>query len=187
MRSPGVFIVILFALVALLAHAQPDSVEPLESAPAATAVAGFPVDTLYILGGPDRWDGSFETPTGLPDWHGWTHQDLTSSDENPWHISTYWAENLGGHGPGNHAMYCGDETIPACAPDDTIGGYGNQWRDDLQWRTTAPNPGQPVTVRLTGFLNYDLPDAGWDFLELYIQRGEQDDQLAYLDRIQSFV
>jgi len=25
------------------------------------------VDTTYLLGGPGRWDGSFETPAGQPD------------------------------------------------------------------------------------------------------------------------
>ena len=27
-------------------------------------------DTLYLLGGPDRWDGRFENQDGTPDWHG---------------------------------------------------------------------------------------------------------------------
>jgi len=34
-----------------------------------------------------------------------------------------------------------------------------------------------VTVRLTGLMNYDLPDAGWDFLALHIQRGDDVDVL----------
>ncbi len=30
-------------------------------------------DTTFLLGGPDRWDGRFETPTGEAAWHGWFH------------------------------------------------------------------------------------------------------------------
>jgi hypothetical protein len=30
-------------------------------------------DTTFLLGGPDRWDGRFETPAGEADWHGWFH------------------------------------------------------------------------------------------------------------------
>ena len=136
------------------------------------------VDSLYLLGGPGSWDGSFETPGGDPDWHGWTHEDLTLNESNHWHISTYWAEYIEGHGLGNHALYCGNEAIPACAPPDTIGGVGPNWLDDVAWRYSVADPLQPVTVRLTGLMNYDLPDAGWDFLELYIQRGDEADQLG---------
>jgi len=143
-------------------------------APAAKAL----VDTLYIMGGPGSWDGSFETPSGQPDWHGWTHEDLTGGLDNHWHVSTYWAENLGGHGPGNFAMNCVDENIPACAYPDTIGGVGPNWFDDLEWRHTVADTAQPVTVRLTGYMNYDLTDTDWDFLEFFVQRGDYEDMLA---------
>jgi len=138
-----------------------------------------PVDTTYILGGPGNWGGSFETPGGLPDWHGWTHEDLTvTTTENHWHVSTYWAEYIAGHGLGNHALYCGDETIPACAAPDTIGGVGPGFLDDVEWTHSVADPSQPVTVRLTGLMNFDLPDAGWDFLELFIKRGFESDLLG---------
>jgi len=96
---------------------------------------------------------------------------------NHWHVSTYWAEYIEGHGIGNHALYCGDETIPACDPPDTIGGVGPSWFDDVEWRSSVSDTSQPVTVRLTGLMNYDLPDAGWDFLALHIQRGDDVDVL----------
>ena len=100
--------------------------------------------------------------------------DLTLiSLDNHWHVSTYWAEYIEGHGLGNHALYCGDETIPACDPPDTIGGVGRDWLDDVEWRSSVADPRRPATVRLTGLMNYDLPDLGWDFLELYIQRGDE--------------
>ncbi len=173
---------ILFALFAQSAFAGPraphvlpeisDGSDPrvIPPAPAITAA----VDTTYLLGGPGRWDGSFETPGGQPDWHGWTHVDLTGwAGENHWHVSTYWAEYIEGHGLGNHALYCGDETIPACDPPDTIGGVGPNFLDDVEWRQSVTDPSQPVTVRLTGLMNYDLPDIDWDFLELFIQRDLQ--------------
>lgn len=93
--------------------------------------------------------------------------------ENHWHVSTYWAEYIEGHGIGNHALYCGDETIPACAPPDTIGGVGPSWIDEVEWRSSVADTSQPVTVRLTGLMNVDLPDAQWDFLALQIQRGDE--------------
>lgn len=93
--------------------------------------------------------------------------------ENHWHVSNYWADSIEGHGFGNHALYCGDETIPACDSPDTIGGVGPDWLDDVEWRYSVVDPSQSVTVRLTGLMNVDLPDVNWDFLILYIQRGEE--------------
>jgi len=102
---------------------------------------------------------------------------ILTNEENHWHVSTYWAEYIEGHSFGNHALYCGDETIPACDPPDTVGGVSPSWFDDVEWRFSVTDPSQSVTVRLTGLMNYDLPDAFWDFLELYIQRGEEFDML----------
>ncbi len=94
-----------------------------------------------------------------------------ATGDNHWHVSTYRAEYFDGHDAANQALYCGDETIPACTAQDTIGGIGRDWLDDVEWRSSVADPSQPVTVRLTGLLNYDLPDLNWDFLNLYIQRG----------------
>jgi hypothetical protein len=135
------------------------------------------VDTLFIMGGPGSWDGSFDTPDGQPDWHGWTHEDATVGDDNHWHVSTYWADHIAGHGAGNHAMYCGQEDLPACSFPDTIGGYGDNYFDDVNWTWVVPDTLQPVTVHLTGAMTYDLSDAGYDFLELYVSRGSTDELL----------
>ncbi len=137
------------------------------------AMAKSAVDTTYLLGGPDRWDGSFDTPGGQPDWHGWTHEDASLPLDNNWHVSNYYAEYIPGHGLGNHAMYCGDETMPECgtAIPDTIGGYGNNWLDEIEWRQAVADPSQAVTVRLTGAMLYDTED-GYDIVQLLIQRGE---------------
>ncbi len=137
------------------------------SVPGAKAV----VDTTYLLGGPGSWDGSFESPGGQPDWHGWTSEDISISPDNHWHVSTYMADHIPGHGPGNHAMYCGDETIPACSASDTIGGYGNGWFEEIEWRQTVPDPAQPVTLRLTGAMNWDT-EEGYDYVYLILQDGD---------------
>ena len=142
-----------------------------------TATASSAVDTTYLLGGPGSWDGSFETPGGLPDWHGWTHEDVNPSIDNHWHVSTYMADQIAGQGPGNHAMYCGDETIPACDPPDTVGGYGNGWLEEIEWIQAVADPAQPVTVRLTGEMNFDTED-GYDYVYLSIDRGSTSEILA---------
>lgn len=105
-------------------------------------------------------------------------QPTLASAENHWHVSTYWAEYIAGHGLGNHALYCGDETIPACDPPDTLGGVGPSWIDEVEWRSSVADTSQSVTVRLTGLMNYDLPDEQWDFLVLYVQRGGEIENLA---------
>jgi hypothetical protein len=185
MRYLALYTLVLFTFAIQPAHSRPDPAEtgpqphdraaPMVRLPASSAKSL--VDSLYIIGGPDRWDGSFETPAGQADWHGWSHEDLTIIGENNhWHVSTYWAENLGGLG--NHALYCGDETIPACTPSDTIGGVGPGFLDDIEWRHSVADNTQPVTVRLAGLMNFDLPDTDWDFLELIIRRGDQTDVLA---------
>ena len=142
MNSLVKIVVVVMTLFACCAHAKPvqrdvapepqDSPSPRVEFPATTANAV--VDTTYLLGGPGQWDGSFETPAGQPDLHGWTHEDASIVYEYHWHVSTYMADQIPGHGPGNHAMYCGDETIPACSPSDTIGGYGNGWLEEIEWR-----------------------------------------------------
>ena len=97
---------------------------------------------------------------------------------NHWHISTYYAANLNGHGPGNRAMWCGDSTLVRCAPSDSMGGLGNGWFDDLVWEHAVPDPGVPVTVRLTGWMNYDLPDITWDWVFPVVMRDGAADELA---------
>jgi hypothetical protein len=183
MRKLAVLSVALLVLFALSTHLTIARTVPTESRPqlkansAPSQTFGIPVakslvDTTYIFGGPGTWEGRFETPGGQADWHGWTHEDLTGNSQGThWHVSTYWAEYIEGHGIGNHALYCGDETIPACDPPDTIGGVGPSWFDDIEWRHSVADTSQPVTVRLTGLMNFDLPDANWDFLQLFIKRG----------------
>jgi hypothetical protein len=127
------------------------------------ALAGAAGDTVTLLGGPDRLDGRFEDETGLPAWHGWTSRDYTAAADTFWSISTFNAEALGGHGPGNHAIWCGTEF-----PDGAI-GYGNYWRQHLGWSWPVADPGEPVTVQLTARMNHDT-EPGFDMIHLQVWR-----------------
>jgi hypothetical protein len=100
-----------------------------------------------------------------------------AAQDNHWHISTYYAANLNDHGPGNRAMWCGDSTLAACAPVDSVGGVRNNMDDLLTWSHAVADPTDTVTVRLTAWLNYDVPDLTWDWVELYAMHGETEEQL----------
>ena len=189
MKRPTFILLALLVLFAQIAIAKPvqKDVAPQPRDNSSTKVqvpapaASSAVDTTYLLGGPGSWDGSFETPGGQPDWHGWTHEDAsTNSPENHWHVSTYMADQIAGKGPGNHAMFCGDETIPACDPPDTIGGYGNKWFEEIEWVHSVVDTSQSVIIRLTGSMNFDI-EGGYDFLYLMLQRGINKEVLASWD------
>lgn len=120
-------------------------------------------DTVTLLGGPGRWDGRFETSGGAPDWHGWTSVDHSASTDTVWTVSTFRAAELGGHGPGNRAMWCGG----AFAGGDP--GYGNGWQAALEWVGTVADPGQAATVVVESFLSHDT-EPGFDRVVLRVQR-----------------
>jgi len=79
-------------------------------------------DTFVLYGGPDHpTEGKFQMSDGkTPDWGGgnglpggygggadaWTPVDLTKTDVY-WQQSEFNTFNLGGHGLGNKAMWCG--------------------------------------------------------------------------------
>lgn len=102
----------------------------------------------------------------------------SAAETNHWRVSTYYAANLNDHGPGNRAMWCGDSTLAACGFRDSVGGVGHSMLDDLVWAQPVADAGEPVSVRLTAWVNYDVTDETWDFLELHIMRGDQEDLLA---------
>lgn len=120
-------------------------------------------DTVVLLGGPGRLDGRFEDEEGLPAWHGWTGADYTAAADSFWSISTFNAETLGGHGPGNHAMWCGTEF-----PDGAV-GYGNDWRQHLGWSWPVADPGEPAIVHLEARMNHDT-EPGFDMVHLQVRR-----------------
>ena len=120
------------------------------------------VDTIYLLGGPDRLDGKFETADGEPDWHGWIGVDMQAQTSPHWHVDTYNCAGLDSLTPGNHAWWCGQYWEDDCETED-FGGYGNEWLAYLDWFGTVPDPASDVSVRVTARLNYDN-EPNWDYL-----------------------
>ncbi len=122
------------------------------------------VDTVYLMGGPDRADGKFQTGGGEPDLQGWTGIDLTARTTIIWHCDTYNAANLDPGTPGNHAWWCGQYWEDDCGTGD-FGGYGNNWEEYLAWYGTVANPALSTTVTLNAMLNYDN-EPDYDYLNL---------------------
>lgn len=121
-------------------------------------------DTFVLYGGAGSLEGKFQTEYFAPDMQGWTGLDLTD-ESNAWRVSTFNAENLGGHGSGNHAMWVGysDAERPSWA---TPPGYGNNWDMSLEW-SSGPlvNPAAGQTVVLDFLFNLDV-EPGYDFVRV---------------------
>jgi hypothetical protein len=117
-------------------------------------------DTTLVLGGPDRWDGRFETAAGEPAWHGWTHADLYGPIQaSRWHVS--------GHQPlsGDFSMWCGTWFENDCAD-----GYGDNWRDSLVFERAAADPAAPTLVRWQAIARVDS-EPDYDFFQVQVRRG----------------
>jgi hypothetical protein len=124
------------------------------------------VDTHYLIGpwgSGAQFNGQFEDQEGNPAWNGWTHLDMTQPGLH-WQVSTYYADNLAGHGPGNKAAWCGSLSYVACTETDVDGGYGNSWNELLEWRATV-DPGLPTAVHFTAHANTDS-EPGYDYTEI---------------------
>ncbi|MBT7311203.1 hypothetical protein HN843_05530, partial [bacterium] len=130
-------------------------------------------DTLYLIGGPDRFDGKFQDSYSgvIPDAQGWVGVDLTAPIESPWHISTYMAENLDPNFTPNHAIYCGDESMPPCSGSDPEGGYANNYDARLEWYGLTANPYVATNVTVQAVINCDN-EPGYDFLYLQYEKGD---------------
>ena len=98
--------------------------------------------------------GDFEDADGNPDWNGWTHYDKSQVTETHWNVSNYNQPN-----PANHAAWCGDINIPSCGDDDPDGGYGNSWRELIEFRQTVAYPDVSTTVTVTATLIHDSEPA----------------------------
>jgi hypothetical protein len=146
---------------------------PVPTLNTATAAA----DTVYLMGGPGDLSGTFDDGFGGPAWHGWTGEDGSINPGTHWHTSDYMADQLPGKELGNHAMYCGDETIAACDSTDVEGGYGNSWLEEIEWRHAVADTSQSVTVRLTGLIRHDT-EPGYDYVYLMVNRGIYSEALA---------
>ena len=112
-------------------------------------------DTIYLLGGPNRDDGDFESATSGCDWDGWTTADLTVAAESVWHCSDYHCDNLDPDTVPNHAWWCGMMYNHDCETGD-YGGYGNIWTEWLDWYGTVPDNSLPAIVTVSAMLNYDV-------------------------------
>ncbi len=158
----SVWLILLLAVLPvgarpLPAWRQPTPTATLATMPAATAAS---TDTTVLLGGPGFYDGQFEDQGGLPMWHGWVATDHTAPIDTFWTVSTFNADQLGGHGPGNHAAWCGS----VFAGGDE--GYGNDWQQHLGWTWTVANVLAPVTVQVQARMNHDT-EPGFD--RVYLQ------------------
>jgi len=103
------------------------------------------------------------TPTqGDPAWNGWTSADLTYL-EPKWHIDTFNAENLNGHGVGNKAMYAGEVFAYDCG--GTFEGYANKYNEFLDWWGTVLDPEAGTLITVDAYINHDT-EENWDYLYL---------------------
>ncbi len=141
------------------------------------------VDTLFLIG---PWgsgaqvNGEFEDINGNPSMNGWTTYDITAPTVNHWHVSDYHSENVGG--PGNMAMYCGDETIVSCdgGVTDPVGGYGNGWNDILQFTYTVADPGAGCLLEVSGIISWDS-EPDYDKTNFIFQTSSGPENKGYVD------
>ena len=126
------------------------------------------VDTVYLLGGPDRLDGAFENAAGDPDWQGWTSIDETFDPSAYWQVSDFMAPN------GQYAMWCGTEF------EGGERGYGNSWNQSLVFSHEVADNQVASTVLWTATLHYDSePDYDYTYLE--VNRGGEWQELQAYD------
>ncbi|MBU8869693.1 MAG: hypothetical protein KOO60_02350 [Gemmatimonadales bacterium] len=135
------------------------------SAPAKAAT-----DSLYLLGGPGVLSGKFQNEDGLPDRQGWTGIDLNQETEFHWQVSTFNAGDLDPGTADNRAWWCGSY-FESCNAEDPAEGYGDYWRQYLDWYGTVPDPLSNVTVRIQAVISYDI-EPGEDYLFLQVDDSE---------------
>ncbi len=132
-------------------------------------------DTVILIG---PWgsgaqaNGQFQSVSGLADWNGWTHVDLTQSTESNWQISDYFADNLGDTPEaGNLAAWCGSLDYEPCSEEDPAGGYGNDWTEHLDFFAEVANPAIGVSVTLSAFANIDS-EPGFDRTNIFYESAD---------------
>lgn len=130
--------------------------------------AKAPGDSTLLMGpwgSAAPYNGQFQTAGGLPAWNGWTSRDFSQPLVNRWHADTYHAVN------GMYSAWCGSPDFPSCGVGDEPGGYGNHWKEYLQWSGPVAVPGQSCTVGITALLNHDS-EPGYDYLFLECVLGD---------------
>jgi hypothetical protein len=127
-------------------------------APPATADA-----QSFVYGGPGSVEGRFQDEAGDFDQQGWNYVWCTP-DDRFWQVSAYMAENLNGHGPGNHALWAGQTAAqqPGWANPP---GYGNNWRAAAEWTAQVPDPNAAVEIGVEFHYNLDAEET-YEFLML---------------------
>jgi len=126
-------------------------------------------DTVLVMGpwgSGAPYNGQFENPGGGTDWNGWTSIDLTMPSQMYWHADTYGALD------GTHSAWCGTLAFPPCNVDDPPGGYGNNWKEILEWRGTVTDPGLPCTVTVDALVRTDT-EPGYDYCYFSIVKSGQ--------------
>jgi len=153
------------AIVTALVSAAPASERLATSQPGvmfgdtAAKVSG---DTVQLMGpgGSFPYRGDFETASARPGGAGYLPDGWYSVDEtapgNHWHVDAHLNPFAG------NAAWCGDLALASCGIGDVDGGYGNNWRDVLEFRKTV---GAAAVVRIQGDLQYDC-EPGYDYLTL---------------------
>ncbi len=130
-------------------------------------------DTVFLIG---PWgsgaqvNGQFEDMAGNPAWNDWTHWDVTQPTVTHWLVSDYEASNFPG-GAGNLAALCGDVTYAACADDDVIGGYGNDWNDILGFSYVVADANAGCTMTVSGIFNSNTEPA-YDYVTFRFQTAD---------------
>ncbi|MEN8006624.1 MAG: T9SS type A sorting domain-containing protein [Candidatus Krumholzibacteriota bacterium] len=123
------------------------------------------VDTLLLMGAHGEGAphiGTFESPTGSPDWNGWTSIDITQETESYWHVDTFKAVT------GTYSVWCGSMDVLSCWHDDPDGGYGANYNERLEWRGTVADPALPCTVSIS--TNYHVSTMpGYDFFFVSVE------------------
>jgi hypothetical protein len=124
-------------------------------------------DTVFLLGGPDAWNGRFENNIGQPMWHDWTSEDFTYDPTMAWNISSERVLN------GARSMVCG--TLFEFSDGTSDFGYGNGWYKYLVFSHPVPDPQANCTIRLTGTMTYDTEeDYDYVYLQVYTSGGWAD-------------
>ncbi len=128
------------------------------------------VDSVYIMGGPNRLDGKFESSTKalVPDDQGWTGNDDTNMTAT-WHISDYNCANLDPLGAANLAMWCGEVFSGSCSEVDPVEGYDNNYNLWLDWYGQVASNTVATDVTVRAIFNSNS-EKRYDYLILQVEK-----------------
>lgn len=127
-------------------------------------------DTVDLMGpgGLYPYRGDFETASARPGGSGLLPNGWYSVDETA-PVNHWKVENFSGmsapYAPlsGTYSAWAGDRGFASCGGTDVAGGYGNNFRDILEFRKTVSVASH--TVRVQGNMRYDS-EPGYDFTTL---------------------